>query len=97
MSTAYKARIAKGMALLDERAPGWESRINLDKLDLKSCTTCVLGQLFGDYSAGRNLASVSIFDVEEFGFIIFGGSSRQFNNLTTAWRQTIRARLAGAS
>lgn len=37
---------AKGAALLDEEAPGWAERIDLPTLDLGSCWTCVLGQIF---------------------------------------------------
>lgn len=34
-----------GAAILDERVPGWASKIDLDELRLSSCTQCVLGQL----------------------------------------------------
>jgi hypothetical protein len=43
----YAERIERGAALLDERAPGWRQRIDLEKLELSSCTTCVLGQVAG--------------------------------------------------
>lgn len=36
---------AKGAALLDEKAPGWDAHIDLDTLDLNRFTTCIIGQL----------------------------------------------------
>ncbi len=41
----YGERIARGAAFLDERAPGWRQRIDLEKLELSSCVACVLGQV----------------------------------------------------
>lgn len=38
-----KARVHRGMALLDVLAPGWEDKIPVRKLDLSSGTYCALG------------------------------------------------------
>lgn len=46
------AKVARGIALLDDRMPGWRQRIDLDLLDMSSCDFCILGQLFGDYDDG---------------------------------------------
>jgi len=43
-----QARVARGAALLDEKLPGWDQRIDLDRLNLGDCFTCILGQLFTD-------------------------------------------------
>lgn len=43
--TTVKERVARGAALLDRIVPGWEKRIDLEKLDLASCEFCVCGQL----------------------------------------------------
>lgn len=43
----YAARVSKGMALLDEKLPGWTDRINLETLDVSSGTHCVAAQLSG--------------------------------------------------
>lgn len=45
---SYEERVKRGAALLDKKYPGWADRIELDRLDLGSCTTCVLGQLYQD-------------------------------------------------
>lgn len=43
-------RVARGAALLDVKLPGWETEIDLDTLDIQMCTTCVVGQIFGDHA-----------------------------------------------
>jgi hypothetical protein len=42
-----KRRVAAGVAWLNEVAPGWMSRIDLDDLDVASVRRCVCGQVFG--------------------------------------------------
>jgi hypothetical protein len=44
---------AKGAVFADERLPGWYRRVDLGKLNLRNCTACVLGQLFG-FTEARN-------------------------------------------
>lgn len=44
----YAARVAKGVALLDEKRPGWEQEINLNTLDISSGQSCVTAQLSGE-------------------------------------------------
>lgn len=53
-------RVENGVAFLDQVAIGWEHRINLQTLRLWACSSCVLGQVFGDYTD-----AVRIFDIEE--------------------------------
>lgn len=43
----FKENVARGVALLDEKKPGWYKQIDVKKLHLSSCTDCVLGQLYG--------------------------------------------------
>lgn len=45
---------AKGASFLDEARPGWADKVDLDRLDLGDCMSCVLGQLYGGYVAGIN-------------------------------------------
>lgn len=47
--TAAKA-VAAGMVWLDENAPGWRDKIDIEALDVADCQLCVLGQIYGDYS-----------------------------------------------
>lgn len=48
----FKDRVDKGVALLDERVPGWRSRIDREKLNMLHLSDCVLGQLFGGFKEG---------------------------------------------
>lgn len=43
----YAARVAKGVALLDEKRPGWERELALEILDIRSGECCVTAQLSG--------------------------------------------------
>lgn len=38
-------RVQRGMALLDEREPGWEHQIDLAELDMNHGCKCILGQI----------------------------------------------------
>jgi hypothetical protein len=41
--------VARGVALLDEKHPGWHTEIDLAVLALDDCSQCVLGQMFYDH------------------------------------------------
>lgn len=43
----YAARVAKGVALLDEKWPEWATEINVDTLDVSSRYSCVTAQFAG--------------------------------------------------
>lgn len=69
--------VARGEALLDQKAPGWDRDIDLPSLDLQSCSRCVVGQWAGthggsataEYSAGlRRLGLTSHAEASEYGF-----------------------------
>jgi hypothetical protein len=52
---AYEQQIAKGVAFLDEKVPGWLDRIDIGRLDLRTGMYCVLGQLHdGDADGGAH-------------------------------------------
>ena len=46
----YHARVVAGACWLDARIPGWENKISLHWLNIRSCTHCILGQIWGNYS-----------------------------------------------
>jgi hypothetical protein len=46
------ARAKVGALLLDVIQPDWFNKIDLDRLNLRDASACVLGQLFGEYKAG---------------------------------------------
>jgi hypothetical protein len=41
----YRKRIARGVALLDEKVPNWRGHIDLEFFDISNSERCVLGQL----------------------------------------------------
>src|SRR2546421_7478644 len=43
------AAVERGARYLDEHAPGWEEKIVLEDLRMKSCLRCIIGQLYGDF------------------------------------------------
>lgn len=52
----YEARVAKGIALLDEKVPDWADRIDLDRLDVAHGGRCVTAQVSGaTYVEGMRL------------------------------------------
>src|SRR5262245_16680274 len=50
-----RARVARGVALLDTRCPGWRDCLYPSALDVSSDARCVLGQLTGSYPTGVRL------------------------------------------
>lgn len=57
-----KARVQKGIALLDEKAPDWwvPGKVDLDALDMQYGDSCVLGQIYGDYLDGCLKLGISL-------------------------------------
>lgn len=41
--------VKKGSTWLDEFHPGWAEKIDLDRLDMNNCTSCVIGQAVCNY------------------------------------------------
>lgn len=57
MTSTMLEDIARGVELLDETVPGWDSRIDVETLNIASPVKCVLGQLFGGYGDGLRALS----------------------------------------
>jgi len=49
---AMPGRIAKGSALLTSTDPMWPEHVDILDLEIDSCRSCVLGQLYSDYDEG---------------------------------------------
>jgi len=85
--TIAEEKAAKGAALLDERLPGWRSMVAPESLQLRWCSTCVLGQLFGDYKRGIDALGLSDREAREHGF--YTGRYTTWERLTRAWRKLL--------
>lgn len=90
-----KMCVERGVALLDRKKPGWEQRIDLDRLKLASLGDCILGQLYVFYVTGL----VSLFDdmivsqSVSHGFSLSGPfTGMEWNVLTQVWIDVIRER-----
>jgi len=101
MLRKYEARVARGVALLDERLPGWRDRIDLKKLRLDNACFCVLGQLYagtttlyGYFTGIHALRIVGDRRAGTCGFTLFGDEDdRCWKELEDEWKRQI---LAGA-
>ncbi len=97
MNELARERIEKGIALLDEKAPGWRDKINVEKLCLDLPSRCIIGQLYGgttgDYIIGcRRLfgASWRHGDVAAYGFE--EDNKVSYTALTEGWKDELAAR-----
>jgi hypothetical protein len=82
------SRVLRGAMVLDEHAPGWHQRIDLEKLDISSPFRCVLGQVFGHYIEG--LVSLNMGASQPFGFAATAYDENPA--LTGLWRALISQR-----
>ncbi len=85
------ARVALGVAWIDENVPGWGDRVDLDCLDIGNRRNCVIGQLFGDYFYGplprREAMALGFQRTADDGYGV----------LESLWRQVVAARRAGGA
>ena len=56
----FEKQIQAGVTLLDAKNPGWESEIDLGRLNLRSDVNCVLGQLYGYFQKGKDALGLKI-------------------------------------
>jgi hypothetical protein len=86
-------RLERAAALLDQTAPGWESRIDPLQLDMSNASFCILGQVYGSYYTGLAMLDG---DAERapgrYGFMTWGGET--FGVLTAKWRTFLAERRA---
>lgn len=107
---AVGERVRRGAEYLDERDPGWHRRIDPSTLDLGSGDRCVLGQLHGEFRLGLGRSGmISLSSAPRaslspvaYGFTCVDGvpeewQARDYDLLTQAWRDEIRARWAADS
>lgn len=100
------ARAAIGAAWMDEVCSDWFARIDTEALELADSDLCVWGQTapclvpdeyepnltgFSRVAEHRDLKAGWI---EKHGFDAPNGSATEYEMLTIAWREQIRARLA---
>lgn len=89
MSTAAEL-VYKGAALLDKHfgGPYWVRKVNTQCLDMSDDTTCVLGQLFGDFETGQIVLCCAETSVEH-GYLADNQVGASNSQLTEAWTKYI--------
>jgi hypothetical protein len=83
-------RVARGAALLDPEEPGWFNRIDTDQLWMSRCDTCILGQLYGDYTVGLRALGLTHRQAIDRGFMM--GEGVNYLQLTNEWRRVVEDR-----
>lgn len=94
----FKKQIEAGASLLDEKVPGWESKIDLEELDLSDTYFCVIGQLFPHTRYVKVICEVFWSDLDQdtsqlsinhgFALDVFS----EYPALTKEWKQFIQER-----
>lgn len=64
--TTPTGRAELGARLLDDHRPGWATRVDLETLRMANCDRCVLGQVYGEYSAGLAALRETLADGETY-------------------------------
>jgi hypothetical protein len=83
--------VADGAAWLDGQLPGWEDRVNLDRLFMWSPSHCVAGQVFGRVLGYRHVVrTLGWPGTPEHGFC--ASDDGLSSDLDVAWRKLIVAR-----
>lgn len=95
-------RVRRGVALLDEKVPGWHNRIDVATLELGDTRCCVVGQLMPEtsfwtlcYSDWLGLHGRTEFEAHGFDVEAYSRWS-EFDALTRLWRFVVRRRQAAA-
>jgi len=90
----FEKEIEKGVIWLNKNYPGWESKIDVDELDMESAYCCVLGQL-GNYKELTDKLHENNTNQFECGFSLFPGIGSiqnfryKFDDLTKEWKDKI--------
>ena len=91
-SPDVRARVASGIALLDDHGPqNWRSRINPDTINIRDVRHCTLGQVYGHYDDGiRHLQLWG--SGYQYGFSTSDEDpSSTWAELNVAWREALAA------
>lgn len=87
-------RVRRGARLLDQKVKNWHKRIDIDRINLRCSTDCILGQIFGWYFSGRT--HLKLFEkTNSHGFSAAWSEGDHSNvRLRDAWIHAINRRIA---
>ena len=90
MKTTIKTRVKAGIAFLDAVKPNWKKKIDLDKLDLFSPYTCVIGEVYGGYFKGMKKLEIEWHSDSATALGFYEGSVMNYPSLTKVWKQELK-------
>lgn len=99
----YAARVARGIALMDEKWPNWATEIDLEKLDIKDGTRCMTAQYSaardgsGGWRDGMYLLGLNMDSYTEHGFKTEDENQGDYPTLNALWQAEILRRRTAAS
>lgn len=98
-------RVRRGVALLDEKVPGWHNRIDVEKLEINDVCGCIIGQLH-DMSFWHARAEQFLGLSGKAAFMAHGFDGDYYDSeeaenfeyaaLTRLWRFVVRSRQSAA-
>jgi hypothetical protein len=91
-ATAVEQRVKVGAALLNEKKPGWEQKIDRSALAMWHPYRCILGQLYGFYHEGTAQLGLSRDRSAAHGFICLPQGECQCDELAEVWRTLLARR-----
>lgn len=85
--------------ILDQIEPDWFTKVDVNRLDMDSMGSCVLGQVFSGNAqllSGYTYATEEFHDLEDLDTFtgVFGGNSDEFGDYTDTWVNYITNRRA---
>lgn len=95
--TNFEKRVQAGMAWLDENIPGWEQKVDVDKIDDRFYGQTVLGQVAG---ADGYLRQTALFREQDkragAGYLLYDLGFTDVEHpreIKAAWQEAIRQRI----
>jgi len=98
----FEKRAERGANLLDSILPEWMTMINVVLLDIRMCSRCILGQIYGNYERGCREVGIDRFDNSVFGkpvrngFLIASDSVMSALKTNAAWKSELSKRRTAA-
>jgi hypothetical protein len=94
---SFEAEVQQGIALLDEQAPDWRGKIDLDRLDMRQTgwklaeggCGCILAHVFGSYWIGIEELGFRGTEDVPYGFDTTAETGWDYVGLTDAWKQAL--------
>lgn len=85
----FQSRINAGVKFLDGKLgrKKWLKDIDIQKLNLASDKTCIIGETMGGFTAGIDSLGISYDESKELGFYLSPGD--RYPMLTAMWQATL--------